>query len=206
MYVQDNEYKMPKTGYGHPSGNGHLWFDDSVTPPRPKEHDDDYAYWGITYKDYVKDRKLFGCPSFRNFLELLTLEPIYQNEDPDSLREAAYCINNWLSEENINSFRHPLHEIIVSHDHMEPKVENGSPDMLYMSSNGTPNLKQYRDSENGNRWKQYRGIFRHNIRASGIEQTGGSLNILWLDSHVSNLKETYGEEILKRYYDPKHEH
>jgi len=31
---------------------------------------------------------------------------------------------------------------------------------------------------------------------------GGSLNLLWLDTHVSRLNETTGEDVPKRWYDP----
>ena len=202
MYVQDNEYKMPRTVWPNfVRGNGHLWFD--MNTGDPLKHDDLHAFWGITYIDYAKERKIFGCPAFLNFLELLEGQTIYPGfEDPKSLREAAYCTIADLSEKKVDGFRRPQHDIIVSHDHMEPKIENGN-DMLFKPSNG-PNLAHYRKSQGGGRWKQYRGIFRHNIRASGEEQTGGSLNILWLDSHVSNLKETTGEEIDREcYYPPK---
>ena len=86
---------------------------------------------------------------------------------------------------------------------MEPRVENGNQtdnsDMLFPSPTGV-NLTHYRKGGSRSHW--YRGIFRHNVRAGDDFRTSGSLNILWLDTHVSRLNETTGEDVLKRWYDP----
>ena len=206
MYLQDSDFIMPDThsNVGDTDGrtNGHLWWD---TAGRPLEASDDMAYWGITYLNYVKERKLFGCAAFRNFCEMLAKDMLYGG-DYKLIYVSAFAINGWLSKEN--TVRIPHHsEIIVSHDHMEPRIENGNAsgnsDMLFPSPNGT-NLTHYR--QGGGRGNWYRGIFRHNIRARGDFETGGSLNILWLDGHVSILKETTGEGVLKRWYDPLKKH
>jgi hypothetical protein len=86
---------------------------------------------------------------------------------------------------------------------MEPRLEQGHDaghnDMLCLGVE-TVNLSHYRT---GDRTLYYRGIFRHNIRSSKTNETGGTLNTLWLDSHVSRIKETLGNDIPNRYYDPK---
>jgi prepilin-type processing-associated H-X9-DG protein len=86
---------------------------------------------------------------------------------------------------------------------MEPRIENGNAagnsDMLFPSPNGI-NLTHYR--QGGSRANWYRGIFRHNIRNRSDFETGGTLNVLWLDGHASSLAETTGEGVLKRWYDP----
>ena len=38
------------------------------------------------------------------------------------------------------------------------------------------------------------------IRRSDDFRTGGRANILWLDSHVSSLEETTGDNVPKRWY------
>ncbi len=213
MYLQDNDFIMPNTYTRNlnarppvtaDSGksNGHLWWDAAG---RPLEASDDMAYWGIAYLNYVKERKLFGCAAFRNFCEMLAKDMLY-GSDYKLIYVSAFAINGWLSYEN--TVRLPHHsEIIVSHDHMEPRIENGNAsgnsDMLFPSPNGT-NLTHYR--KGGGRENWYRGIFRHNIRNRDDFETGGSLNILWLDGHVSILKETTGEGVLKRWYDPLKKH
>lgn len=198
MYLQDNDYKMPDM-YTHTGNcNGHLWWDGAG---RPLRAGDDRAYWGIAYFDYIKEREVFGCAAFRNFCEMIAQELLYGG-DYKLIYTSAYGANGWLTKEN--TVRLPHHaEIIVAHDHMEPRIENGAnsgnSDMLFPSPNGM-NLTHYR--EGGSRANWYRGIFRHNIRSRDRYKTGGSLNTLWLDGHVSSIKETTGEGVLKRWYDP----
>jgi prepilin-type N-terminal cleavage/methylation domain-containing protein/prepilin-type processing-associated H-X9-DG protein len=197
MYLQDNDYKMPNLhNDDYPHCNGHLWYDAGGNLLTAN---DDNSYWGVIYKDYVKEDKLFGCPTFKNFSQMVAQDMLYGTGDVDN---AAYCINGWLSKENSNAIPRNS-EVIVSHDHMEPKIENGN-DMLCPDSSGV-NLSQYR--QGGNRANWYRGIFRHSIRIYGNDfETGGTLNCLWLDGHVTTIKETTGEDILKRYYDPLGKH
>jgi len=115
---------------------------------------------------------------------------------------SAFGANGWLTKEN--TLRIPRHsEVIVAHDHAEPRIENGAStgnaDMLFVGPDGT-NLTHYR--RGGGRANWYRAIFRHNIRGSDDFETRGTLNILWLDGHVSSLRETTGEDVRKRWYDP----
>jgi prepilin-type N-terminal cleavage/methylation domain-containing protein/prepilin-type processing-associated H-X9-DG protein len=200
MYLQDSDYHIPNLHITPRTNqcNGHLWWD---TQGRPLTTNDDRAYWGIAYIDYVKERKVFGCAAFRNFCETIAQDLLYGG-DHKLIYTSAFAANGWLSEEN--TVRIPHHaEVIVAHDHMEPRIENGenagNSDMLFPSPNGT-NLTHYR--QGGGRADWYRGIFRHNIRSRSEFETGGSLNILWLDGHVSSLQETTGEGVLKRWYDP----
>ena len=64
--------------------------------------------------------------------------------------------------------------------------------MLFNSGPGTLNLTDYRNG--GRRQNYYRDIFRHNIRRHEDFRTGGSLNVLWLDGHVSSIEETTGDD------------
>jgi prepilin-type processing-associated H-X9-DG protein len=175
-----------------------LWWDAAGNPLTPSSQN---SYWGITYLPYVKERKIFGCAAFRNFCETVAKDLLYGG-DPKLIYVSAFGLNGWLSKENV--IRIPRHsEIIVAHDHMEPRIENGNAagnsDMLFPSPNGI-NLTHYR--QGGSRANWYRGIFRHNIRNRSDFETGGTLNVLWLDGHASSLAETTGEGVLKRWYDP----
>jgi prepilin-type N-terminal cleavage/methylation domain-containing protein/prepilin-type processing-associated H-X9-DG protein len=199
MYLDDNNYTMPDMYTHSVRCNGHLWWNASGSPLRAG---DDRAYWGIAYIDYVKERKLFGCPAFRNFCEMIAQELLYQ-APARYIYTSAFGANGWLTTENTNAIaRHA--EVIMCHDHMEPRLENGAnsgnSDMLFIPSGSNVNLTHYR--EGGSRRHWYRGIFRHNVRAADDYRTGGTLNILWLDSHVSSLNETTGQDVLKRWYDP----
>lgn len=194
MYLQDYDFTMPDTHTHTANTNGHKWWDDSGNPLRAG---DDMAYWGIAYFKYVEDREVFGCAAFRTFAETIAKEMLYKG-DPKLIYTSAFAANGWLSTEN--TVRIPRHsEVIMAHDHMEPRIENSERDMLYAGSGGM-NLTHYRQGGGRDNW--YRGIFRHNIRSLNDFETAGTLNILWLDGHVSSLRETNGEDVRKRWYDP----
>lgn len=202
MYLQDSGFIMPNShsSAGDTDGrsNGHLWWDAAGNPLAPSSNN---SYWGIAYLPYVKERRIFGCAAFRNFCETVAKDLLYGG-DPKLIHVSAFGLNGWLSKENV--VRIPRHsEIIVAHDHMEPRIENGNAagnsDMLFPSPNGI-NLTHYR--QGGSRANWYRGIFRHNIRSRSDFETGGTLNVLWLDGHATSLAETTGEGVLKRWYDP----
>lgn len=162
------------------------------------KYDDNESYWGTAYIDYVKNPKVFGCASMRNVAETMAQELLY-SVDAKEIRQAALGLNGWLDREKVNSIRNQS-EVILTQDHVEPRIENGVRDMLFNSGPGTMNLTHYR--QGGGRDKWYRGIFRHNIRSGDEFRTGGRLNVLWLDNHVGSINETTGDDIPKRYYDP----
>jgi prepilin-type N-terminal cleavage/methylation domain-containing protein/prepilin-type processing-associated H-X9-DG protein len=192
MYLQDNDYKMPNFYTHTGASNGHLWY---TAGGNLLKGSDEHSYWGVSYLDYLKEPELFGCPTFKNFSQIVAQDMLYNEGEVDN---AAYSMNGWLTKENSTAL--PRHaEIIVAHDHMEPRIENGN-DMLCPDSSGK-NLTHYRQGGGRSNW--YRGIFRHSARNTGDDfETGGELNCLWLDGHVTTIKETLGEDIPKRYYDP----
>jgi len=205
MYCDDNDYKMPNfyvdwptDGQDQGSCNGHLWYPSGSVPTsinmlKPSDH---HSYWGIIYIDYVKEPKLFGCKTFKNFYDQIATDMLYNGEG--DVHNAAYSMNGWLRRERVPAIPHHA-EVIVAHDHMEPRIENGN-DMLCPDSSGV-NLTHYR--QGGGRSDWYRGIFRHSVKNHGDDfETGGELNCLWLDGHVTTIRETLGEDIPKRYYDP----
>jgi len=197
MYIQDHDFMLPDLHTHTNNTNGHLWWDTAGNELRAG---DDRAYWGIAYYPYIEDREVFGCAAFRTFAETVAKELLYGG-DPKLIYTSAFGANGWLTKENtLRIKRHS--EVIVAHDHMEPRIENGhgtNSDMLFVGPSGT-NLTHYR--QGGGRAAWYRGIFRHNIRALDDYETGGTLNILWLDGHVTSMRETNGEEVLERWYDP----
>ena len=198
LYLDDNEQRMPEMHTYTMNSNGHLWWDDRGRPLKPK---DDRAYWGIAYIEYVRERELFGCPAFRNFIDIIAQDLLYGG-DHDFIYTSAFSSNGWLSREKVTSIPRPA-EVIMAHDHMEPRMEHGNraerSDMLFPSPTGV-NLTHYRQGASRSNW--YRGIFRHAVRMDDDWQTGGRLNTLWLDGHVSSIRETTGQGVLKRWYDP----
>jgi prepilin-type N-terminal cleavage/methylation domain-containing protein/prepilin-type processing-associated H-X9-DG protein len=198
MYLGDSSQRMPDMYTYTIASNGHLWWDNQGKLLKPT---DDRAYWGVTYFDYVRDKKVFGCPAFKSFVGILAQDLLYGG-DHRFIYTSAFAANGWLSTEKVTRIsRHS--EVIVAHDHMEPRVEHGNrnerSDMLFPSPTGI-NLTHYREGASRMSW--YRGIFRHAVRQSEDGLTGGSLNTLWLDGHVSRIRETTGPGVLKRWYDP----
>jgi prepilin-type N-terminal cleavage/methylation domain-containing protein/prepilin-type processing-associated H-X9-DG protein len=193
MYLQENDSKP----FNSDATNGFYWY---TTAGKMRPTTDADAYWGVAYAAYIKDPGVYGCPSFRSVAEGL----IY-NVSPKLIYDAAYSISRYFwwdpkinkARTTVSTIRHQS-EFIISHDHVEPKLEQGVVDMFYNSGPGTMNLTAYR--EGGARSKYYRGIFRHNIRSNGVYETGGRANMLWLDAHVSPQNETTGDDIPEWYY------
>ena len=184
LYQQSNDTKLADTS----TTNGYYWYDLSGVLKKPTDYD---AYWGIAYKDYLSDYEIFGCPSFRRTAELIN------PENPQRVYHAAFGLNSNISNINTANLKN-LSKIIFAHDHVEPKMENGSQDMFYNDGPGTNNLTEYR--EGGDRSELYRGIFRHSVKYRDDFRTGGEANILWLDGHVDSLRETNGDNVPKAWY------
>ena len=194
MYLQENDYMMPDFFTHTGASNGHLWYPANGGGRDMLKPSDHHSYWGISFKEYVKEQKCFGCPSFKNFYETIANDMLYNEGD---IHNSAFSMNGWLSKVKTSSLRRQA-EVIVAHDHMEPRIENGN-DMLCPDSSGK-NLTHYR--KGGSRANWYRGIFRHGVTNGDDFETGGKLNCLFMDGHVTSIRETLGEEIPKRYYDP----
>lgn len=194
MYLDAYERKLPNTG----SANGFLWLDATGEVFRPTNVTSS-AYWGVWYYDYLKNTKIFGCPSMQRAPEGLIYN--YSGQDPAKvIQHAAYGLNHHsrARARNTNTvFRQA--EFIFCTDHAEPRPECGTDDGFH--NNDTPgamNLTSYR--QGGSRSQTYRQIFRHNIRRADPYETGGRANILWLDGHVTSLEETTGDDVEFRWY------
>jgi prepilin-type N-terminal cleavage/methylation domain-containing protein/prepilin-type processing-associated H-X9-DG protein len=198
LYLQDNDFEMANAHQYPPHSdtkcNQYRW--RHPTQNRYLRHDEDQSYWAVAYIDYIKETKIFGCPAFKNACQLAELDKLY-GYDIKEFYDSAFALNGWLDREKVNLIKNQG-KTFLAHGHIEPRIENGN-DMLFNTGPGTVNLSHYRT---GNRSTWYRGIFRHNIKSGEDYRTGGSLNVLWLDGHVTNLEETTGDGITKRQYDP----
>ena len=192
LFLQDHDFK-PVDNDGT---NGFFWYDSAGNLRRLNAGG---TYWGVAYARYIKEPEVFGCPSYRSVAELI------YDEDPKLIWNAAYSLSRWFfhdpesdeSRTTLHTIHHPA-QFIVCHDHVEPKVEQGSRDMFHNDGPGSLNLTHYR--RGGSRQRFYRGIFRHNIRSSDDFETGGRANMLWLDAHVSPLQETTGDDVPEWWY------
>ncbi len=217
MYLQDEDFKMPDCYEKYPThddrkSNKHLWWDDRVPGKVRLTFDTDHrdgSYWGTAYNAYVKDIDIFGCPSMRQFAEMLAndLLPGYVG-GKEAIQTAAYGLNAYTDRLNANAIRNQA-EVVICTDHVEPRNEQADQpkhgDMFCIGNTSDVwNLSHYRPgSSTSARQEHYRGIFRHNIRKSGEYETGGRASVLWLDGQVSSIDETTGENIPNRYYDPR---
>ena len=185
VYIEENDNKV----YPEPP-NRYSWYDSAgnFLPPDTKD-----AYWGVAYKDTVENPKAFGCPSIQR------TDKILYGFDPKLIRKAAFALNENLADnfDKVSEIKTPS-LFIVSHDHIEPRIDGGSEDMFHNDGPGTNNLRHYRPGRN--RSEHYRKIFRHSIRFSDDFKTGGRANILWLDGHVNSLDETTGDNVRESWY------
>jgi prepilin-type N-terminal cleavage/methylation domain-containing protein/prepilin-type processing-associated H-X9-DG protein len=199
MYIDDSERKIPDTR----SANHHLWFEnDGVTYRKATDGD---AYWGIFYKDYIKDQtKIFGCPSFQSTVGgrlIYSYSGSAKARDSDYvIKHAAFGLNHHprARGRNVETI-YRASEFIYCLDHAEPRPDGGTSDCLHNNNtSGSMNLTAYR--QGGYRDYAYRQIFRHNVRYPDPWRTGGRTNVLWLDGHVSPIEETTGDNIPLCYY------
>ena len=193
MYLDDYDRKIPNTA----SANEYLWHaPDGVTYLKAGSST---SYWGLYYIDYLKETKIFGCPSLVRAPEGLIYNYTNYPDPGKVIQHAAYGLNHHSKARGRNTNDiHRISEFIFCTDHAEPRPECDTSDGFH--NNDTPgamNLTQYRS---GGRLAQYRQIFRHNIRYAEDDRTGGRANILWLDGHVEALEETTGDDVPLRWY------
>ncbi len=193
IYLDYYERKIPNTR----SANRHLWYEaDGITYLKAGSTD---SYWGLFYIDYLKETKIFGCPSLQRVPEGLIYR--YSNVPAkDAIQHAAFGLNHHRRNRgrNTNDIRR-ISEFIFCTDHAEPRPECGTSDGFHNNDKpGAMNLTSYRRGKG--RFKQYRQIFRHNIRCADDDRTGGRANVLWLDGHVTAIEETTGDDVPLGWY------
>lgn len=184
LYLNENDSRA----YNNRNSNGHLWYDNNgnyITPASASWWED--AYWGLGYRAYTSDEKVFSCPSFvlKDMADLLyTNRPNYTTTRTDLYHASGYGLNSFFfrdpeaattdtnrNHRKISALRSPS-RFIVMHDHVEPKVEGDSSggdqgDMLSIPTGGSYNLIHYRT---GDRQAFYKGIFRHYKRNNSLDE------------------------------------
>ena len=219
LYLDDNESRA----FNNRNSNGHLWYDNNgnfITPYNTSWWPD--AYWALGYRAYTSDEKVFSCPSsvIKDLAVLLySSNANYQTTQNNLKRASGYGINSFLfidpaaSSSSVYRYNRKISTVkspsrfIVTHDHMEPKMEGGDQgDMLYIPEGDSFNLEKYRT---GSRDIYYWNIFRHckknrswdepsqqARRIPLIETTpNGNVNVLFADGSVDKILETSGGNI-----------
>jgi prepilin-type processing-associated H-X9-DG protein/prepilin-type N-terminal cleavage/methylation domain-containing protein len=199
MYRNDNRNIM------FPAGNMGFWDDatgKALSPWNPQ------AYWGVAYLPYATQngayqglaaeevlkhaRSLWRCPSTYAFPD-----PGYSDQEKTP---CAFGLNIEVSGRNASKFKNAS-ELIVAHDAPEQLLDgNGDwlTDWERPDSFGTnffqrgKNMWQWRDASlpwyiGGAGVREY---YRHNRWC----------NVLWLDGHVSGIRESLGSDVPLAWY------
>ena len=193
MYIDDYDGKT------HDPPNQGLWDNAWEGSPVVKEYgpNDNYAYWGIAYKPYAKNKKVFRCPS--------AVRPDDWPEigwgvtHKDYFKYACYGLNRYVTNKKVDTAFKRHDEVIVFQDHIEQKLDGVDSDMFCIGPNVSVNLTQRRPGRQGGTgfvdsdWAGHDTVgecFRHS-RTS---------NTCWLDGHVSGIKESTGEDVPVYWY------
>jgi len=192
MYLNDYDGKT------HTTPNQGLWDNAWEGPSVVTDYgpNDSYAYWGIAYIPYAKNKKIFRCPS------------TVRNDDwPENgwgvlyqkyFRYCSYGLNSYIADKKIDHEFKKHDEMIVFQDHIEQKLDGIDSDMFCIAPGASIKLTQWRPGSSlvSSYWQGHDTIgecFRHSR----------SSNTCWLDGHVSQIKESTGEDVPTYWYDGK---
>ena len=189
-----------------PAGNQGYW-DETTGSGKALSPWDPRAYWGVAYLPYViqnggyqgfdaegvtqHGRAMWRCPSSLTFAD-----PGYSDQEKTP---CAYGLNIEVSGRNVARFKNAS-ELIVAHDSPE-QLMDGNGDWLTSwerigasasFSNRGRNIWQWRDSSQ--QWyigaAGVREYYRHNRWC----------DVLWLDGHVSAIRESLGTDVPLAWY------
>jgi prepilin-type N-terminal cleavage/methylation domain-containing protein/prepilin-type processing-associated H-X9-DG protein len=193
MYVDDYDGKT------HRAQNQGLWDNAWEGSPIVKDYgpNDDLAYWGIAYEPYAKNRKIFDCPS--------AIRPDDWPEKGwgvlfrDYFKNASYGLNSYVTNRKIDHAFKRQDEVIVFQDHIEQKLDSISSDTFCIGPGKSVNIPQWRPASEGGEgfvdtyWAGHDTVkecFRH----------GGTSMTCWMDGHVSDIRESTGEDVPTYWY------
>ena len=197
-------YTQEWRGRTHWMTNGGKWSIPSGGPPLSA--DDNRAYWGVAYLPYlaglrnVSDpktavadvwRSLFVCPSFR----VMDVDPDYS--DPNM--PATYGANLFMSNVNVARVKNDS-EVVFAEDAAEQRIDGNGDFLIKFEVDSYDPVKMHPVSDN---LLQYRvGQW---FKAAPIEwqewfRHGRYGNILWMDGHVTSIRETHGDGLPQSMY------
>lgn len=184
MYVDDYDGKT------YDSPNNGLWDNAWEGSPIVEDYDagDQYAYWGIAYHPYSKNKKIFHCPSHKRVDDWPEYGwgILFQ----DYFKYCSYGLNGYITKKKIDHDFKRHDEVIAFQDHIEQLLDDNG-DMFYIKSGASINLTQWR---NGGTMGDF---------PEGVEECFRHLETsmtCWLDGHVSGIKKTTGEDVPYYWY------
>lgn len=204
-------YAADWDGKTHRSKNNGLWDDAHEGPAVVKEFSPEHswAYWGIAYKQYCKDKEIFRCPS------QVRVDDWPENGWGRSYQKffkyCSYGINGYVTwhyassaEANADTgrpFKIDAHawrpaEMIFLQDHLEQRLEVRS-DSFTISDGANINLTQWR---NGGTVVGGIGRFPEPEAVNECFRHQRKSVTAWADGHASTIRETTGEDVPRRWY------
>ena len=189
MYVDDYEGKT------HKSPNYGLWDNAWEQPAVVRKYglNDSMAYWGVAYEPFAKNKKIFRCPSTKRVDDWPEKGSPWGLPAQKYFRYCSYGLNGYITDKKIDiEFKHQS-EVIAFQDHIEQLLDDNG-DMFHIRPQDKINLPQWRNGGTlGNFPEAVQECFRHR----GVSMTS------WLDGHVTEIKETTGEDVPRRWYTGK---
>ena len=191
MYTDDWDGKT------HNSPNNGLWDNAHENPAlvKPYGPNDSLAYWGIAYFPYAKNKKIFRCPSTKRVDDWPEWGAPWGLPAQKYFKYCSYGLNGYITNKKLNAeFKH-LSEVIAFQDHIEQKLDDNG-DMFHIRPGDRINLPQWR---NGGTLGDFPEAVQECFRHRSVSIT------VWLDGHVTEIAETIGEDIPRKWYtgDPK---
>ena len=204
LYIDDYDGKT------HRSPNVGLWDHAWDNPPIITESEPDdysYAYWGIAYFPYAKSKEIFRCPS-----------TVRVDDWPEwgwgksyqiYFKYCSYGLNGYIDNKKINTAFKRHSEVIAFQDHIEQLLDDNG-DMFHIRPGESINLPQWRgggtygDFPDGisECFRHSRSSYhrRHTLPEGYATVEKGLCVTSWLDGHVSEIQETTGEDVPRKWY------
>jgi len=201
-------YTIDHKGWTHRAPNHGFWDNawqrqksgDPSIEVKPYGMNDSFAYWGIAYFKYEKNREVWSCPSQERVDDWP--EQDFGKPYQKYFKNCSYGLNGYIvlhpTKEDAGrridqDFKHTSQTIFFQ-DHIEQRLDSISSDMLCYGGSAV-NLSQWRNAPRGagaNPWfpNGIDEVFRHRNRSQ----------ITWLDGHVSDIKRTKGENVPSNWY------
>ena len=192
MYAEDNDGKT------HRSPNQGVWYKyrstlkGKIRTTEMLDQDDSNAYWGIAYFPYCKKVDTFVCPSSKY------MDDLGDYDNSDMYWDGTYGLNTYLSghgKKKVLLTKRPS-ERILAQDHIEHFLDNNG-DMLHIREDDNINLPQWRQETTS---LSYNTAEHYPDPLGEIYRHAKSCNLLWLDGHISDVKESTGEDISEYWY------
>ena len=197
MYVDDYEGKT------HKSPNNGLWDNAWQHPAIIRQYgpNEELAYWGIAYFPYAKNKKIFHCPSMKRGDDWPESGANWGRQAQQYFKYCSYGLNNYITNKKIDIEFKRLSEVIAFQDHIEQKLDDNG-DMFHIRPGDRINLPQWRPTSQGgngfvdNNWsgEQWHDTVQECFRHRRVSMTS------WLDGHVTEIKETTGEDVPRAWY------